>query len=70
MKKAEFSARTIEHDDGARRLGCSDLLGDFPRIADMMQDHAEAKLLLHQAQDNVNERWKLYHHMAAMSFEK
>ena len=30
----------------------------------------EAKLLLHEAQDNVNERWKLYQHMAAMSFEK
>jgi len=33
-------------------------------------DPEEAKLLLHQAQDNVNERWKLYQHMAAMSFEK
>ncbi len=30
----------------------------------------EAKLLLHEAQDNVNERWKLYQHMAAMTFEK
>ncbi len=30
----------------------------------------EAKKLLHEAQDNVNERWKLYQHMAAMSFEK
>jgi pyruvate-ferredoxin/flavodoxin oxidoreductase len=30
----------------------------------------EAKKLLHAAQDNVNERWKLYQHMAAMSFEK
>ncbi|HEY4960076.1 MAG TPA: pyruvate:ferredoxin (flavodoxin) oxidoreductase, partial [Terriglobales bacterium] len=28
-------------------------------------DPEEAKLLLHQAQDNVNERWKLYQHMAA-----
>ncbi len=33
-------------------------------------DPEEAKLLLHQAQDNVNERWKLYQHMAAMNFEK
>ncbi len=33
-------------------------------------DPEEAKLLLHEAQDNVNERWKLYQHMAAMSFEK
>ena len=33
-------------------------------------DPEEAKKLLHQAQDNVNERWKLYQHMAAMSFEK
>ncbi len=30
----------------------------------------EAKTLLHEAQDNVNERWKLYQHMATMSFEK
>jgi len=30
----------------------------------------EAKKLLHEAQDNVNERWKLYQHMASMSFEK
>ena len=30
----------------------------------------EAKKLLHEAQKNVNERWKLYQHMAAMSFEK
>jgi pyruvate-ferredoxin/flavodoxin oxidoreductase len=30
----------------------------------------EAKKLLHEAQENVNERWKLYQHMAAMSFEK
>ena len=30
----------------------------------------EAKKLLHAAQENVNERWKLYQHMAAMSFEK
>ena len=30
----------------------------------------EAKKLLHEAQDNVNERWKLYQHMATMSFEK
>ena len=33
-------------------------------------DPEEAKLLLHEAQDNVNERWKLYQHMAAMNFEK
>ena len=33
-------------------------------------DPEEAKKLLHEAQDNVNERWKLYQHMAAMSFEK
>ena len=33
-------------------------------------DPEEAKKLLHQAQDNVNERWKLYQHMASMSFEK
>ncbi len=33
-------------------------------------DPDEAKILLHEAQDNVNERWKLYQHMAAMSFEK
>ena len=30
----------------------------------------EAKKLLVAAQDNVNDRWKLYAHMAAMSFEK
>jgi pyruvate-ferredoxin/flavodoxin oxidoreductase len=30
----------------------------------------EAKKLLEAAQENVNERWKLYQHMAAMSFEK
>ncbi len=30
----------------------------------------EAKKLLHAAQENVNERWKLYQHMASMSFEK
>ena len=30
----------------------------------------EAKKLLHEAQKNVNERWKLYQHMAALSFEK
>ena len=30
----------------------------------------EAKKLLHAAQENVNERWKLYQHMAAMNFEK
>ena len=33
-------------------------------------DPEEAKKLLHEAQDNVNERWKLYQHMATMSFEK
>ncbi len=30
----------------------------------------EAKKLLVAAQDNVNDRWKLYQHMASMSFEK
>ncbi len=30
----------------------------------------EAKKLLDAAQENVNERWRLYQHMAAMSFEK
>jgi len=30
----------------------------------------EAKKLLQAAQENVNERWKLYQHMAAMNFEK
>jgi pyruvate-ferredoxin/flavodoxin oxidoreductase len=30
----------------------------------------EAKKLLEAAQENVNERWRLYQHMAAMSFEK
>ncbi len=30
----------------------------------------EAKKLLVAAQENVNERWKLYQHMASMSFEK
>ncbi|HUI84999.1 MAG TPA: pyruvate:ferredoxin (flavodoxin) oxidoreductase [Candidatus Binatia bacterium] len=30
----------------------------------------EAKKLLHAAQENVNERWRLYQHMANMSFEK
>jgi len=30
----------------------------------------EAKKLLVAAQENVNERWKLYQHMAAMNFEK
>ncbi len=30
----------------------------------------EAKKLLEAAQENVNERWKLYQYMAAMSFEK
>jgi pyruvate-ferredoxin/flavodoxin oxidoreductase len=33
-------------------------------------DPEEAKKLLQQAQDNVNERWKLYQHMANMNFEK
>jgi len=33
-------------------------------------DPEEAKKLLHAAQENVNERWKLYQHMASMSFEK
>jgi pyruvate-ferredoxin/flavodoxin oxidoreductase len=33
-------------------------------------DPEEAKKLLEQAQENVNERWKLYQHMAAMNFEK
>ncbi len=33
-------------------------------------DPEEAKKLLDEAQQNVNERWKLYQHMAAMSFEK
>ncbi len=33
-------------------------------------DPDEAKKLLHEAQENVNERWKLYQHMAAMNFEK
>jgi pyruvate-ferredoxin/flavodoxin oxidoreductase len=33
-------------------------------------DPEEAKKLLHEAQDNVNERWKLYQHMANMSFDK
>jgi len=30
----------------------------------------EAKKLLQAAQENVNDRWKLYQHMASMSFEK
>ena len=30
----------------------------------------EAKKLLQEAQEGVNERWKLYQHMAAMNFEK
>jgi pyruvate-ferredoxin/flavodoxin oxidoreductase len=30
----------------------------------------EAKKLLGAAQENVNDRWKLYQHMASMSFEK
>jgi pyruvate-ferredoxin/flavodoxin oxidoreductase len=30
----------------------------------------EAKKLLQAAQENVNERWRLYQHMATMSFEK
>jgi pyruvate-ferredoxin/flavodoxin oxidoreductase len=30
----------------------------------------EAKKLLDAAQENVNERWRLYQHMAAMNFEK
>ena len=30
----------------------------------------EAKRLLDAAQENVNERWRLYQHMAAMTFEK
>ena len=33
-------------------------------------DPDEAKKLLKQAQENVNERWKLYQHMAAMNFEQ
>ncbi len=33
-------------------------------------DPEEAKKLLVAAQENVNERWKLYQHMASMSFEK
>ena len=30
----------------------------------------EAKKLLVAAQENVNDRWKLYQHMASMNFEK
>jgi hypothetical protein len=30
----------------------------------------EAKKLLRAAQENVNDRWKLYEHMASMSFDK
>jgi pyruvate-ferredoxin/flavodoxin oxidoreductase len=30
----------------------------------------EAKKLLQEAQENVNERWKLYQHMASMNFDK
>jgi pyruvate-ferredoxin/flavodoxin oxidoreductase len=33
-------------------------------------DPEQAKILLREAQENINERWKLYQHMAAMSFEK
>jgi len=33
-------------------------------------DPEEAKKLLHEAQENVNERWKLYQHMATMSYGK
>ena len=33
-------------------------------------DPGEAKILLREAQENVNERWRLYQHMAAMSFER
>ncbi len=33
-------------------------------------DPDEAKKLLKQAQENVNERWKLYQHMAAMGVDK
>ena len=33
-------------------------------------DPEEAKRLLQQAQEHVNDRWKLYQHMAAMSFAK
>ena len=33
-------------------------------------DPEEAKKLLKQAQENVNERWHLYQHMAAMNLEK
>jgi pyruvate-ferredoxin/flavodoxin oxidoreductase len=33
-------------------------------------DPEEAKKLLKQAQENVNERWKLYQHMAAMGVDK
>ncbi len=33
-------------------------------------DPDEAKKLLQQAQENVNERWKLYQHMAAMGVDK
>jgi pyruvate-ferredoxin/flavodoxin oxidoreductase len=33
-------------------------------------DPDQAKKLLKEAQDNVNERWKLYQHMAAMTIEK
>jgi len=33
-------------------------------------DPEEAKKLLQAAQDNVNERWKLYQHMAALNVEK
>jgi pyruvate-ferredoxin/flavodoxin oxidoreductase len=33
-------------------------------------DPEEAKKLLHEAQENVNERWALYQYMASMTFEK
>ncbi len=36
----------------------------------VQSDPDEAKKLLQAAQENVNERWKLYQHMAAMNFDK
>jgi len=35
----------------------------------VQSDPDEAKKLLKQAQENVDDRWKLYQQMAAMSFE-
>jgi hypothetical protein len=42
----EFSTRGVEKDNGARNLGCRDLVGYFPSFGDMVEDDLEAEFFL------------------------